>query len=65
LIDLDQPHLQPPHDVGSHLVYSARASDVRVTIVDGEVLMRDGEFTRLDQAEVIAKARESAERLFT
>jgi len=64
LIDLDQPHLQPPHDTDSHLIYSAHASDVRTTIVDGDVLMRDGELTKLDQAEIIAKARESAERLF-
>jgi 5-methylthioadenosine/S-adenosylhomocysteine deaminase len=64
LIDLDQPHLYPRHNVVSHLIYAARAGDVRITIVDGEVLLRDGEFTRLDEREVIARTCESADRLF-
>ncbi len=64
LIDLEQPHLYPRHNLVSHLIYAARAGDVRTTIVDGKVLLRDGEFTALDEREVIARACESAERLF-
>lgn len=64
LIDLDQPHLQPLHDMDSQLVYAAHAGDVRTTIVDGEVLLREGQFARLDQAEIITKTNESAARLF-
>jgi len=64
LIDLDQPHLYPRHSLPSHLIYAARAGDVRTTIVDGKVLLRDGEFTDLDEAEIIARACETARRLF-
>lgn len=64
LIDLDQPHLQPLHEVDSQLIYAARASDVHTTIVDGQVLLRAGQFTRLDEAEIIARATECARRLF-
>jgi len=38
----------PLHDVLSHLVFAARGSDVRFTMVDGNVLMEDGEVTVAD-----------------
>ncbi len=63
LVDLSKPHLQPPHNLVSHLVYSARADDVKTTIVDGEVVYHEGSFTALDAEEIIAKAREQAQRL--
>jgi len=42
VIDLDAPHLAPPHDLVSHAVYAANAGDVTATVVGGEVLMEDG-----------------------
>jgi len=64
LIDVDQPHFYPRHNLVSHLIYAARAGDVRTTIVDGKVLLRDCQFTELDEQEIIAHACESADRLF-
>ena len=63
VVDLSRPHLQPPHNLVSHLAYSARADDVKLTMVDGEILYRDGKLTRLDEAEIIARANECAARL--
>ncbi|MFE6362801.1 amidohydrolase [Streptomyces sp. NPDC057806] len=60
LVDLTGPHTQPVHDLAATLVHSARSSDVRTTIVDGRVLMRDRELLTLDVAEVVG---ELAERL--
>jgi len=48
LIDLTGPHTQPVHDLAATLVHSARSADVRTTIVDGRVLMRDRELLTLD-----------------
>ena len=39
VVDRDRPHLAPGPDPYSTLVYAARGSDVRTTIVDGEVLV--------------------------
>ncbi len=50
----------PIHDVLSHLVFAAHGDDVEFTMVDGEVLMRDGEVCVLDAAEVRARARDVA-----
>ncbi|ADJ13811.1 amidohydrolase [Halalkalicoccus jeotgali] len=58
VIDFDKPHLTPAHDPVSHLAYAVRGSDVRHTICDGEVLMRDREVLTLDEKEV----RETAEK---
>ena len=44
----------------SHLVYAARGSDVRHTICDGQVLMRDRELLTLDERAVIREAEERA-----
>ncbi|GAA0667282.1 hypothetical protein GCM10009535_53890 [Streptomyces thermocarboxydovorans] len=60
LVDLTGPHTQPVHDLAATLVHSARASDVRTTIVDGRVLMRDRELLTID---VPAVVRELQERL--
>jgi len=63
VLDLDAPHLTPPHDLVSHLAYAASGSDVRHTVCDGQVLMRDRELTTIDLDEVQAQATERAEAL--
>jgi 5-methylthioadenosine/S-adenosylhomocysteine deaminase len=63
VLDLDAPHLTPPHDLVSHLAYAARGSDVRHTVCDGQVLMRDRELTTIDLDEAQAQATERAESL--
>jgi 5-methylthioadenosine/S-adenosylhomocysteine deaminase len=60
LVDLTGPHTQPVHDLAATLVHSARSSDVRTTIVDGRVLMRDRELLTVDVPPVV---RELGERL--
>ncbi|MGW1712777.1 amidohydrolase [Streptomyces sp. NPDC002156] len=60
LVDLTGPHTQPVHDLAATLVHSARSSDVRTTIVDGRVLMRDRELLTLDVPGIV---RELGERL--
>ncbi|WP_367323944.1 amidohydrolase [Streptomyces sp. HUAS ZL42] len=60
LVDLTGPHTQPVHDLAATLVHSARSSDIRTTIVDGRILMRDRELLTLD---VPAVVRELGERM--
>ncbi|MEU6531129.1 amidohydrolase [Streptomyces sp. NPDC046928] len=60
LVDVSGPHTQPVHDLAATLVHSARSCDVRTTIVDGRVLMRDRELLTIDVPSVV---RELGERL--
>ncbi|MDN3022171.1 amidohydrolase [Streptomyces sp. S.PB5] len=54
VLDLDAPHLRPLHDPWSTLAYAAHSADVRDTVVDGRVLMRDRVLTTLDERAAIA-----------
>lgn len=53
----------PMYDAVSHLVYVTRGDDVRTTIVNGKVLMRDRKLTTLNEAEVLAQARALAQKV--
>jgi 5-methylthioadenosine/S-adenosylhomocysteine deaminase len=63
VVDRDRPHLAPSPDPYSTLVYAARGSDVRWTIVDGEVLVDDFAPVRIDRAHLAAAARAAAREL--
>jgi 5-methylthioadenosine/S-adenosylhomocysteine deaminase len=63
VVDRDRPHLAPGPDPYSTLVYSARGSDVRTTVVDGEVLVDHFKPVLVDPAEVASEARAAASRL--
>jgi len=65
LIDFEEPHLTPIHDPYASLVYSACGSDVDTTIVDGKILMENGEVKTLDEDDVIKKGRETASDLIS
>lgn len=63
VLDMKKPHLTPCFDVPSHLVYSARGSDVRTTIVNGKILMDDYRVLTLDEQKVMEEAQKAAEEL--
>ena len=63
VVDVSESHAAPTGDVVSALVYSAQASDVRATIIDGRVVMRDRELLTLKEASVIEVAQREAEAL--
>jgi len=65
VVNLDRPHLVPGPDPYSTMVYAARGADVRHTVVDGRVLVRDSRPVHLDPAEVAATARAEAAALFS
>jgi cytosine/adenosine deaminase-related metal-dependent hydrolase len=47
----------------SHLVYVTDEQDVAAVIVDGELLMRDGEFRTFDTDRIAAEANALAARI--
>jgi len=53
----------PLYDPISHLVYTTRGDDVRTTIVNGKILMKDRQVRTLDRATVLADANRLAERV--
>lgn len=60
VVDLNQAHSSPITNVVSSLVYSSQPGDVRTTIVDGKVVMRDRELLSLNESNVISEANREA-----
>jgi 5-methylthioadenosine/S-adenosylhomocysteine deaminase len=53
----------PMYNPISHLVYATRGDDVRTTVVNGKVLMRDRKVLTLNEASVLADARQWAAKV--
>lgn len=64
VVAMDGARQTPMYDPISHLVYIARGADVRTTVVNGRVLMRDRKMLTLDEQSVLAAARGMADRVW-
>jgi 5-methylthioadenosine/S-adenosylhomocysteine deaminase len=64
VVALDSLHTTPRPDIVSTLVYAAETSDVRAVVIDGQIVLRDGELLTLDEKEVIAEAQRESGTLF-
>lgn len=63
-LDLDKPHLMPnDRNYDALICYAAEASDVCMTIVDGKILYKDGEFTTLDYDKIKYEFKETVNRI--
>ena len=58
IVALESIAQKPLHDVYAALVFASSARDVRLTIVAGEEICRDGEPKKLDEREIKAKLKE-------
>ncbi|MEP6782914.1 MAG: 5'-deoxyadenosine deaminase [Acidobacteriota bacterium] len=63
LVDRSQPSLALATDPYSTIVYAARGTDIRTTIVDGEVLVDEYRPTRWDSGEIARTAKAEATAL--
>jgi 5-methylthioadenosine/S-adenosylhomocysteine deaminase len=48
LVDMNQPHLTPLYNYYSQLVYAARGADVKTSIIDGRIVMKDRKLLTID-----------------
>ena len=60
VVSMGAPRQTPMYDPLSHLVYVTRGDDVRTTVVNGRVLMRDRKMLTLDEAAILGEARRLA-----
>jgi cytosine/adenosine deaminase-related metal-dependent hydrolase len=57
-IDARRIHLQPWFNPVSAVVYTATGRDVDVVVVDGQMLVRNGELLTMDEAEIVREAQQ-------
>src|SRR5215210_6492176 len=63
VLELGRLHTTPRPEVVSTIVYAAEARDVRDVLIDGRLVLRNGELQTLDEREVIAEAARQYELL--
>ncbi len=63
LINLNRPHLTPIYNISSHIVYSARASDVETVIIRGRVVVEDGKLVTGNERAILDRAMKWGEKI--
>ena len=56
-LDLRSPNFQPLYNLVSHLVYAASGHEVRLSMVAGKVLYRDGKWMTIDYSLLLKEAQ--------
>lgn len=66
LVNLEQFHLQPalPETIVANLVHAARGSDVELVMVDGRILVKDGELLSVNRHRILAELKSVAKNIF-
>jgi 5-methylthioadenosine/S-adenosylhomocysteine deaminase len=65
VVDLGRPHFQPVFDPLQSLVWHGTGADVATVLVDGEVLVHEGRFTRGDEAAIRRDGAAAIERAWS
>ena len=63
LLNIDQPHYAPCYDWLNNLVFAAQGADVVLTMVDGEILYRDGEYSTLEIEQIVYEVEQERKRI--
>ncbi|MGF6374973.1 5-methylthioadenosine/S-adenosylhomocysteine deaminase [Clostridiales Family XIII bacterium PM5-7] len=59
----DVPNMHPVHNMVNNIVYSAAGSDIVLTMVDGKVLYKDGEYLTIDMEKTIFEAEKATDHI--
>ena len=63
VIDLHRPNMQPINNITKNLVYSGAKTNVRLTMVDGQILYENGRFLNTDTDEIYKNAQTVIDRI--
>ncbi|MGM0900564.1 MAG: amidohydrolase family protein [Bacillota bacterium] len=62
-IHIDQPHIQPTHNLVNSLVESVNSTDVSDVIVNGKVIMKNREVLTLDEEKIMFESKLAMESM--
>lgn len=63
-LDLNKPNTTPCYDPIASLVYSGNSENIAMVMVEGEIIFDQGIFSRIDEAEILQKAQQKAEKIY-
>ena len=62
-IDMKRPNMQPAFHIVDNLVYSGSKENVKMTMVQGNILYENGRFTNVDIDDIIKKSQDIRSRI--
>lgn len=65
VLDIMRPNFVPVHQMVNNIVYSACGGDVILTMVDGKVLYRNGEYLTIDIEKTIFETNHATQKILT
>ncbi|MCI2063014.1 MAG: amidohydrolase [Eubacteriaceae bacterium] len=65
VLDVSGPNMHPVHDMLNNIVYSASGSDVCLTMTDGKVLYKDGEYMTIDVEKAIYETEKATNEILS
>lgn len=65
MLDIERPHLYPCHDMIANLAYCAKAADVEMVMVDGDIVVEKGRLLNVDVGELCRDAEQKAFAVLT
>ncbi len=57
VLDTSKPHMIPMYNPYSHIVYAAKGSDVSTSIINGDLIMQDRKFLKIDVQQIMEDVR--------
>jgi 5-methylthioadenosine/S-adenosylhomocysteine deaminase len=63
ILSLDKAHLQPVYNILSHLVYTAKSSDITDLFIKGKWVMQNGNITTIDETTILKKAKNWSKKI--
>ena len=63
MLRTDVPNMHPVHSMVNNLVYAGDSGDIVMTVVDGKVLYRNGEYTTIDIEKTIFEAEAATAKI--
>ena len=63
LIDLDQPHITPTHNMLNTLTESVGVGDIHDMIVDGKIIMKNKEIKTLDEEKIMYESKKAIRKI--
>ena len=63
LIDLNQPNMHPFHNIPKNRVYSGNKGNILLTMINGNILYRDGRYPGVDAQEIYFRCEELLKRM--
>ncbi len=63
ILNINKPHLKPIYNIYSHIVYAALASDVEFVMVNGKIVIEGRKPVRVDEDEILFKAKQWGEKI--